>query len=415
SAYKAVQKLLAKSPERLRVMRLFACYDRIVSSPEDFSAEDLAEGLRLAAKIGHAGVTAYFQSLQAQRLYESGDVHAAHGLIAQALPIFCQLGSVDRVYITRAINTMINAASFAASDGDMAEARALVATLTRIRPDEKVAQLQQLLGDPPRFPKALHAVEEHAGDLLESGDAFKALEWYTEAERIARAQKNQTALCGLLGDKAVAFRRIGNTGRAIEIYEEAITLSRQAGDALNLCRWSGNLGQIYLTRGDTQAAERRLKEALTAARQCRQADQISLAVSNYAGLLGSQQRFQEAIAAMDEAVAADQGNQFLIEVCRERKASLLAQWGERLREEGQLAQALNIYQQALKLIDSRQPEEMEIAAILHLRVADLHERDNDLVSAVQAVDAALPLFKALGQRDSVAQCEQLRRQLSSQI
>jgi CHAT domain-containing protein/tetratricopeptide (TPR) repeat protein len=267
---------------------------------------------------------------------------------------------------------------------------------------------------PPLFDKELSAVMEKASELLESGEPLNALEWYTEAERLALLAGDEAALCSLLGDKAVAFRRLGNIRRAIETYQQAIELSRKVNDALNLSRWSANLGQIFLMRGEYGAAERCFKEGMSAALKTGRADQISIAMGNYASLLGEQDRYQEAIESIDQAIASAPGNLMLHDILRHKKYQIYEQWGTQLSEEGQVAEALDAYTNAINSLDLGTVEEVRQAAVLHMRISTLYEQQNDLQLALLASDQASQLFRDLGDLYLMNKMETARRALSTQ-
>jgi tetratricopeptide (TPR) repeat protein len=254
-----------------------------------------------------------------------------------------------------------------------------------------------MFDNPPLFDKELSVVMEKASELLESGETLNALEWYTEAERLALLAGDEAALCSLLGDKAVAFRRLGNIRRAIETYQRAIELSRKVNDALNLSRWSANLGQVFLMHGENGAAERCFfKEGMSAALKTGRADQISIAMGNYASLLGEQDRYQEAIESIDQAIASAQGNPMLHDIWRHNKYQIYEQWGTRLSEEGQVAEALDAYTNAINYLDLGTAEEAYQAAALHMRISALYEQQNDFTACTAGFGSSFGALQGFG-------------------
>jgi tetratricopeptide (TPR) repeat protein len=261
---------------------VFEVHDRIASGPNSFSDEDVNEGLQLANKLDHRGLYSYFLLLKAQRTYEAGDISLARELNLDVVQILRELCSKDPVYNEQLQKAQVNGAISAALDGDFTTARALAAEVQGGESEKSLGPLREVLLEQPTFGDDLEKVSEQAGDYLESGDLdlVRALEWYGEAERIAIARNDEAALCGLLGDKAVAFRHLGNTQRAIETYRQVIELSRARDDWLNLSRWSQNLGGIWLERDDLSAAEACFKEGMQAALKSGSAEQISFATTN---------------------------------------------------------------------------------------------------------------------------------------
>ena len=92
-AYETVRQYIKDQPERLGALEIFHCYDPITSSPHDFAGEDVATGSEVAGKLKHAGCRAYFLTLQAQLLHQSGDVPEARGLTLEALRIYLTLAT----------------------------------------------------------------------------------------------------------------------------------------------------------------------------------------------------------------------------------------------------------------------------------------------------------------------------------
>ncbi|UOX90432.1 CHAT domain-containing protein [Amycolatopsis sp. FBCC-B4732] len=128
-------------------------------------------------------------------------------------------------------------------------------------------------------------------NFLESGDAVRSLEAYTRAEAM---NGDDPAMCGALGDMAVAYNRIGNPQKAIATYERAIALCQRYGDALNLSRWTTNLVALLISRGANEQAENLLPQMLEAAEATGDARQVGAAASTAGQYFAEQQRFAEA-------------------------------------------------------------------------------------------------------------------------
>ncbi len=328
-AYEKVRKLIAHKPESLRALELFRIHDRIASSSQDFSAQDVERGAELAEELGHPGARAYFTLLRAELMYRSGEIPEAAQHTSEGLAALQELAFADPVYAGQLLKAAKNAVSFAALDGDFAFARTVHAQMERFGVGEVLAELHSMLGPPPAFDESFSKLLNRASNYLDSGDSVRALEWYTEAERLARAENDETSLCGLLGDKAVVFRRVGNIRRAIETNGEAINLSRKHGDALNLSRWNANLGALLMQRGEVDAAQECFREGLQAAVRSGREDQVSVAVGNWVTLLAAQQRFLEAIQEIDRAEAGAPDSPFIKDVLRRNKSIIYGSWASR--------------------------------------------------------------------------------------
>jgi hypothetical protein len=146
-AYDRVRQYIQRYPDRLNALELFRCYDRIISSADNLSTEDVSPGLALCEKLGHIPAKAYFMTVAAQLLYRDGKIGKAKEILLDVLPTFLYLASQDLVYKSRALSTVQNAISFAAMDGDFSTARDLFAKLGHLFPTKAYEQLRSALGE----------------------------------------------------------------------------------------------------------------------------------------------------------------------------------------------------------------------------------------------------------------------------
>jgi tetratricopeptide (TPR) repeat protein len=411
--YKKVEQMVANQNDRLDVLHLFGCYDRITSAPDNILQEDVEEGLKLSTKIGHAGVIAYFRSLQAELYFKNGDIPYAREIIEKVLPVFTLLAIKDVAYSSRAISTMKNAVAFTALDGDFSGAHELMNRINKAGMGDLLAEYQGVLGDLPSFPKDLRKISDHASELLEAGESLKSLEWFSEAEKLARASQDQTFLCGLLGDKAVAFRRIGNITRAIATYKEVIDMCQVNKDWLNLSRWTQNLGIIYLDSGNLGKAELYLKQAKEAAQKSGSKYQISTAAGNYSILLTRLQRFGEAADSIELALSTSSNDSYLREQWRTNALYIYQNWGALLEKESETERALEAYGKAVSHADLRKREEKLQAAIILSLITRLYDRINDIISAKDSAQQAIRLFRELKEQKAVQELETYLHELDS--
>lgn len=412
--YNGVRRLIADDTERLDVLEIFRISDRISSNPEVFTVEDAALGLSLARKIEHIGAQAYFNSLLAEFDHRNGNIPAARARILEVLPVFSVLAAQDNAYIDRMLATLQNTISFCAMDGYFDTARMMLSQFGSLLDNSTRQNFSMLLGDKPVFSSNVSQLSDRASEFLEKGDYSKALEWYSEAERVARDIGMEAELSGLLGDKAFAFNRLGNIKRAIETYEEAIAFSKSFQDWVNLSRWSQNLGIIYMRRDNLDEARAHFKAALDASVKSRVPYQISTAVGNYAAFLTEVERYEEAVQVLDRALEAAPDEHELYEVWQGMKFVVYSGWGKRLQEEGQIANAIKAYTAALQHTDFEDNQHLQRAAILAATLAALYEQQNDIPQALAAIDEAITLFQMLGDTERIANLERVRGQLSKQ-
>ena len=269
------------------------------------------------------------------------------------------------------------------------------------------------MSDLPVPPSRAAQLTEFAGDLLESGEPLRALEIFRDAERLAVADGDEALLCGLLGDEAVAFRRVGNLQRAIGTYQRAIEYCRKHGDILNLSRWTGNLGEILLQQGNTAAAEACFREELSAAVQTGRPDQLSIAVANIARVLSGQERYEEAYEVLCQALSAEAGDPALRDLLATNAFILCKRWADRLADEGQLDEALDAYERGLTRLSLADDQQKLLAAEAHIHRAELFERLFRVQGALHALDSAIVLFEDIGANREAHQLETVRQQLAT--
>ena len=291
----------------------------------------------------------------------------------------------------------VNSTVFSALDSDFDAARTLAANLRQRGAEDSLGTWKELLSNAPTFNTTFAAVDNRASEFLEGGDPLRALEWFGEAERLALEEGQESVLCGLLGDKAVAFRRVGNYRRAIETYERAIALSSKYDDALNQSRWMGNLGAFLLERGDEERAAALFEDGMTAAARTGQADQLSVALGNLSSLLIHQARYAEAIDLIDKAKAQALDNATLTDIWRSNKIAIRQQWGMKLIEENQLADAARVLRDALEELDLSRNEDKSVAGKLYEQIALLEETQGMTENAIASLRRASELFREAGQ------------------
>jgi tetratricopeptide (TPR) repeat protein len=410
----AYDKLLAllKDSRRVSAVEVFRLHDRIASAPEDFTHDDVLPGIALAQDVGDQKLLAYFRLLLAQLLHNRGDIPEALDITRAALVTFATASLEDPVYAANAMKAGQNCVSYAASDGNFEMARLMIEQIRSFGLPEAMQHLDDMLGPSPEFPDDSGELEEHAAELLAQGEIVSALEWYSEAERRARERNDSEALGGLLGDKAVALRRLGNTRRAVEMYAEAIELCRLQQRAGLLSAWTGNLGQIFLEAGQLEEAEEYLEESLTAAERSHEPEKLAIAARNLGALLSYQGRYSDALHYLERAGNVSGTNSTVSVILRDTRASIFLQWGEHLFRSNQFTESLRRYQQAVQLLDLTTPSDVRSAQRAWVAMAAIHEQQNDLRSALQALEQAISCARALRDADALTELEQVRSALT---
>jgi tetratricopeptide (TPR) repeat protein len=243
---------------------------------------------------------------------------------------------------------------------------------------------------------AFGELSERGSDLLEQGDTVGALECFSRAERLATTDGEQRELCGMLGDMAVAFRRMGNDKAAIRTYGRAVELCRRHGDALNLSRWLSNLVALHTQSGELEAAERLLGELLQAATRTGRNDQIAIAVQSIGGVLLSRGRYQEAVEHLRAAVPTAASDPVVKEIVRSNLFIAQLGWGEALLSEGQPLAAISALRGALELLDANDPEELQMSIRARLFLTRLELQRGDRRAAMAELRAARDAASRIG-------------------
>jgi CHAT domain-containing protein/tetratricopeptide (TPR) repeat protein len=408
--YEHARRLVHNTPEKSSALDAFRLHDRIASSPDDFRATDSAEGLTLGERLGHDGLRARFLAVQAEAEYKAGNVSNAVRLSAYAFDLFRTFAATDPAYRSNWWKTGTNTAAFSMMEGDFETARRIRGEIADKMGTAAVAALR--VSELPRFPSDLRLVSGTASKYLENGDTLQALEWYQEAARIAGETGQEPELCGILGDLAVAFHRVGNVPRAIQTYEEAIRISRKHSDWVNLSRWSQNLGLLLLERDDIERAAVCLKEGMRAAARSGVPYQISTAAGNYTGLLARQQRYREAIETLDQAAAAAGDKPKLAAIWQTHRFSVLLQWGKQLREEGQTDNALEMFQKAVDAANLDDLEEKRSAAFAWASIAELQDRGGQPDAARISIARAAALYRELGEEEHARELDEIAPEIT---
>jgi tetratricopeptide (TPR) repeat protein len=222
--------------------------------------------------------------------------------------------------------------------------------------------------------RELTDLEKQAGERLAADDPIQAVALLSEAERAAIERDDGAALCGLLGDKAVAFRQLGNVQGAIDTYRRAIEYCRAAEDPLNLTRWLTNLAGLLTEHDRVPEAAVLLDELGDAAERCEDRSVAASGEGTIGLVLNRQERFAEAVGHF---AAAEKGSSDPAIRNLWRQNGLIASlgWAASLEAEDRPADAADALEQALADASSVEDEELlRLSAEASAKLAVLHER-----------------------------------------
>jgi tetratricopeptide (TPR) repeat protein len=256
---------------------------------------------------------------------------------------------------------------------------------------------------------SLDSISAAASNFLESGDPQRALELYGEAVAMATAAGMKSELSSILGEMAVAYRRIGDVPAAVETNRRAIDLARDCADDLNVARWSGNLGGLLFLRNEIDRAEDCFREAVEAAARTGSREQMSIAAGHLAGMMGERGRFSEAVRIMTQAREYAEAVQGLTAIIRDQELDLFLRWAYSLREEGRLREAREVINRALATLVGTPPTKEEV--LLLVLLGDVEEREGDIVSACEALERGAAASEANGDREEASRLRELGRRM----
>jgi tetratricopeptide (TPR) repeat protein len=263
----------------------------------------------------------------------------------------------------------------------------------------------------PHDPDAVSSLGTRARDLLDAGDPQGALPIFAEAISMAELPGDGAELSGLLGDMAVAYRRVGNIETAIDVNRRAIDVARARGDDLDVSLWCGNLGGIFYSLPDLDAAEACFREAMEAAGRAGSAEQISIAGSHLAGMMGERGRFSEAAEIMAAARARAAVKSDVASIVRELQLDLHLRWANSLREERRLREMREVIERALTGYGEGPRSRTEVTLLLLL--ADSCENGGDITGARAAIRRAADASEAIGETDNAQEFRALERRMKS--
>ena len=248
-----------------------------------------------------------------------------------------------------------------------------------------------------------------ASDSLHAGDSERALKLYLHAIALAEASGRQRDVSDLLGDLAVAYRRVGNVEAAIETNRRAIDAARACGYDLNVARWSGNLGGLLYMHNDIDGAEACFRDAFAAAARTNSPEQMSIAGGHLAGIMGARGRFSEAVTVMAEARTHANDSPAMISIIHEQESQLYLKWAHTLRDSNRLREARDVITRALEMLTGAAP--LKETMLLLILLGDIEENDGNVVAASAAIERASGVSEAIGDRDEAQELRHLARRM----
>ncbi|MBI3624601.1 MAG: tetratricopeptide repeat protein [Candidatus Rokubacteria bacterium] len=255
--------------------------------------------------------------------------------------------------------------------------------------------LSRRAGDRARGVRALNAL---ANVLLDVGDTDHAFEASAEALKLARSLGDVRAQSTALNNVGETHRLSSRYEAAMDAYKEALALARRAGTPRDQAAILENMASTARRQGQAEAAAGYYAEALAVARQTGNAESVANLLNALTAVRLAQHRPAEALPLARDA--ADLGRQQNLSrpLVTAVQNEGLAAWGMGDREAARRSLA-----EAVRLASAMDDRPLLAYAQWHLGRLALETGDRS--GAVQALDQALQLFRALRLADEARKVE----------
>lgn len=277
--YANVEKHILHKPLALKALEAFRLYDNVASNAEEYTYADLRIGRDEAVGVVEEPLTSYYRLLKSGLKYREGFMDEAYQLAAESLEPLKRFAENDPAFDNRYCQALTNTAIFATLNGDLPLARTCAASLKERKASKMLDNFEDLLLNKPVYSKTVKELLDKAWEYFDKSLPHYAIEWFVEAEKLARATRQLHELPGIFGDMAVCYRRMGNEQASIRTNRKAIEASQQAKDTLGVYRWSQNLSGILMRAKMHEAAFPYLRISLYAAAMLNDAEAIKLSAS----------------------------------------------------------------------------------------------------------------------------------------
>ena len=256
-------------------------------------------------------------------------------------------------------------------------------------------------GDRARGVRALNAL---ANVLLDVGDYDHAFEASAEALKLARSLGDVRAQSTALNNVGETHRLSGRNEAAMDAYKEALSLARRAGTARDQAAILENMASTARRQGQTEAAAGYYAEALAAARQTGNAESVANLLNALTAVRLAQHRPADALPLARDAADLGRRQNLSRPLVTAVQNEGLAAWGMGDREAARRSLA-----EAVRLASAMDDRPLLAYAQWHLGRLALETGDRS--GAVQALDQALKLFRALRLNDEARKVESELRAL----
>lgn len=177
-----------------------------------------------------------------------------------------------------------------------------------LRRQQRALQLARQFGDEPWAPTQIRLASINQAVVLERLGAFReALDLYDSLLDDQSLEERERA--GLILNRGVVLRNLGDPVRAVEAYERAIAVYRALGDRAALSNAHLNLALVREANlGDAIGAEREFRECLALAQETGDLGERVRGSYHLGSLLLRIGRVEEAVALFESCLAASEAS-----------------------------------------------------------------------------------------------------------
>ncbi len=142
----------------------------------------------------------------------------------------------------------------------------------------------------------------------------QAIDWFVDADRIARQLSAKDILMNIEGNLGVAYYKLGDTSQALHALNEAERIAFTLGDTYDAIAWSTDAGAVYQDLGNLPMAADCHRRSLNMAKKIKSKRDIVTAIENLIDLSISGGKISDAIAYLEEVKPLIKPNESKLDV-----------------------------------------------------------------------------------------------------
>ena len=221
------------------------------------------------------------------------------------------------------------------------------------------------------------------------GPLERAIDYYQETLKMAKAQGNPTAEIEALGWMGEAFRRLGRLDDGVIMVRQAVDAARRVGDRSRVARWLGELGLTCCYRGELKEALEYAEEAHRTAVEIHDINWEALAVDCLSLVHLARGDAVKALQAASRAIEAYQQGSWDQTVIYVLNVQGLAHL-----DLHQIDQAIDCLERAHQ--EARVVEDVRVEGMTQFNLAHAYRIKPDTIKALELAEDAVRIFVRTG-------------------